>query len=118
MKQYSIYVLKCSDNSLYTSSSLEEKDDFLQRHNSGNGEPYTKGRLPVTLFWEHKGIEDKWVASSVAFAIRKLYNYQKFRLFKGDIEILDYVLSEGNKKGPIRVKNFENYLKSIEGRDG
>ena len=112
-KSYSIYVLKCSDESLYTSSSLEDKDSFLRRHNDGKGEPYTKGRLPVKLFWMHEGIKNRWVARETTYAIRSLHYNRKRNLFKGDKIILDEVLSKGIKNGPIREKNYEKYLKII-----
>ena len=113
MNHYSVYVLKCSDGSLYTSSSSEDKDSFLKRHNNGKGEPYTKGRLPVTHYWEQKGLNDKWIASSMVHAIRRLYKYQKDKLFGGDKEILKDVLSKGLKNGPKRAKNYERYLIAI-----
>ena len=112
-KKYSLYVLKCSDGSLYTSSSSEDKDSFLKRHNDGKGVTYTKGRLPVSLFWMHEGINNRWVASETVFAIRRLYKYRKQKLFKDNKNILNDVLSQGIKQGPIRENNYERYLKLI-----
>ena len=105
-------MLKCSDDSLYTSSSSEDKDSFLRRHNNGNGEPYTKGRLPVTHYWEYNGLNDKWVASSMVHAVRRLYKYQKDKLFEGNNEILKDVLSKGLINGPKRAKNYKRYLEA------
>lgn len=43
-----IYLLKCSDNSIYTGIS-NNLDKRIKDHNAGRGAKYTKGRLPVTL---------------------------------------------------------------------
>ena len=44
------YILKCSDNTLYTgwTSNLEKR---LRAHNQGKGAKYTRTRLPVTLVY-------------------------------------------------------------------
>ena len=49
--KWCVYILKCSDGSLYTgiSNSLSQRVDT---HNSGKGAKYTKSRLPVTLVYE------------------------------------------------------------------
>jgi len=113
VNNYSIYVLECSDGSLYTTSSSEDKDSFLIRHNDGKGVPYTKGRLPVRIFWMHEGLKNRWVATETVFAIRRLCKYKKHRLFKGDKNLLNEVLSQGLKNGPSREKNYKRYLKIV-----
>lgn len=47
-KNWQVYLLKCSDNSLYCgiTNNLEARIDV---HNAGRGAKYTKGRLPVAL---------------------------------------------------------------------
>ena len=44
------YILKCSDNTLYTGYT-NDLDNRLKAHNSGNGAKYTKTRLPVELVY-------------------------------------------------------------------
>lgn len=47
-----VYIVKCSDNTLYTgwTKSIESR---VKVHNSGAGAKYTRGRLPVILvYWE------------------------------------------------------------------
>jgi putative endonuclease len=49
-KYFYVYMVRCSDNTLYTGYS----DDVLNRvktHNKGNGAKYTKCRLPVHLVY-------------------------------------------------------------------
>ena len=54
-KRFFVYLLLCSDNSLYCgwTNDLESR---LAAHNSGRGAKYTKSRRPVKLvyFEEHK----------------------------------------------------------------
>ncbi|MCP4764066.1 MAG: GIY-YIG nuclease family protein [archaeon] len=47
-KTWSVYLLKCSDNSLYcgVTNNFENR---LIRHNEGTASKYTRARLPVEL---------------------------------------------------------------------
>ena len=42
------YIIKCSDNSLYTGYTTDIKRR-VDEHNTGSGAKYTRGRLPVVL---------------------------------------------------------------------
>jgi putative endonuclease len=48
-----VYILRCSDGSLYVGSArnLEHR---VQQHARGNGSVYTRVRLPVELVWAHE----------------------------------------------------------------
>ncbi len=47
-KNWKVYLLRCSDNSLYcgVTNSLENR---LKKHNEGSASKYTRGRLPVEM---------------------------------------------------------------------
>ena len=47
---YYTYILKCSDNSLYTgwTNNLNRR---IAQHNQGTGAKYTRGRTPVKLVY-------------------------------------------------------------------
>ena len=50
MKQWYVYILRCSDGTLYTGVS----DDVARRaqvHNSGKGAKYTRSRTPVEVVY-------------------------------------------------------------------
>lgn len=48
-----VYMLRCSDNTIYTGMTNNMKRRF-QQHNSGKGANYTRNRTPVKLiFWEN-----------------------------------------------------------------
>ena len=46
-----VYIIKCSDNSLYTGSTTD-LNRRLKEHNSGKGGSYTRIRKPVELVYK------------------------------------------------------------------
>ena len=48
--KYFVYIVQCADGSFYTgyTNDLEKRID---RHNSGNGSKYVRGKRPVTLVY-------------------------------------------------------------------
>ena len=59
MKRGYTYILKCSDNSYYTGSTINLEKRLLE-HQAGRGANYTKMRLPVELvyFEEYPRIDE------------------------------------------------------------
>ncbi len=50
---YSVYILRCADDSLYTGVALDVRRR-LEEHRSGKrGAKYLRGRLPVDLVFEY-----------------------------------------------------------------
>lgn len=45
---YWVYILRCSDNTLYSGSTPRLEKRILE-HNEGKGAKYTRGRRPVSL---------------------------------------------------------------------
>lgn len=76
-----VYILKCSDNTLYTgwTTSLEKR---LKAHNSGKGAKYTKPRLPVEIVYFEE-FQDKKEAMKREYAIKQLSREKKLNLIKG-----------------------------------
>jgi putative endonuclease len=50
---YYFYILRCADNSLYCgmTNDLEKR---MEKHNSGKGAKYLRGKLPVKLVYSKK----------------------------------------------------------------
>lgn len=46
---YYLYIVRCSDNSLYTGITLDVKRRIVEHNDSKKGAKYTKSRRPVTL---------------------------------------------------------------------
>jgi putative endonuclease len=69
-KNWIVYLLRCSDNSLYCgiSNNLENR---LNEHNSGKGAKYTRSRRPVELVGVSPGMT-KGEALKLEYRIKKL----------------------------------------------
>lgn len=78
MKKWHVYILRCSDGTLYTGST----DDVQRRlavHNSGKGAKYTRGRGPVELVYFEE-LDNCSSALKREYAIKKLTRAEKLRL--------------------------------------
>ncbi len=77
---YYIYVLRCSDGTLYTgyTNNLENR---LELHNKGKGAKYTRGRTPVELIYFEE-FEDKIEAQKREYALKKLKRSEKLILIE------------------------------------
>lgn len=64
-KEAYLYVLECSDGSLYTGYSTDV-EKRLKTHNAGKGAKYTKARLPVKLVYQEKFANKKEAMSAEA----------------------------------------------------
>lgn len=78
------YILKCSDNTLYTgwTNDLEKR---LKAHNAGKGAKYTKTRLPVEIVY-YEVFEDKIDAMKREYAIKQLSRKEKLKLIQGGVK--------------------------------
>lgn len=47
---YYVYILKCSDGTLYTGCAVDPKER-LRKHNRGLASKYTRSRLPVEMVY-------------------------------------------------------------------
>ena len=52
-KPYFVYVVLCSDNTLYSGITTALKRR-INDHNIGSGAKYTRGRLPIKLLYSEK----------------------------------------------------------------
>lgn len=75
-----VYILKCSDNTLYTgyTNNLNKR---LETHNSGQGAKYTRGRLPVKIVY-YEQFETKNEAMKREYYIKQLSREEKMKLIE------------------------------------
>ena len=73
-----IYILECSDHTLYTGITTDINRRLLE-HNSGKGAKYTRNRKPVTLraLFEAKNRSE---ASKEEYRIKRLTREEKLKL--------------------------------------
>lgn len=77
---YTLYILKCADDTLYTgiTNHLENR---LKAHNAGKGAKYLRGRIPFEVIYT-ENLPDKSSALKREIEIKKLKKSQKLALIK------------------------------------
>jgi len=76
---YFVYILECSDNSLYTGITTNIDKRIDEHNNSPKGAKYTKARRPVKLVYQEAS-KDRSTASKREYAIKKLTKTKKLEL--------------------------------------
>jgi len=76
---YFIYILKCSDDTLYTGITTDIERRVLEHNSSQKGAKYTKLRRPVELVYSEES-EDRSSASKREYAIKQLSRKEKLEL--------------------------------------
>lgn len=80
MKKCFVYMVECSDGSLYTGWTTDV-EARIAAHNSGSGAKYTRSRLPVKLVYSEE-LEDRSAALKREAAIKKMTREKKELLIK------------------------------------
>ncbi|MCK5350262.1 MAG: GIY-YIG nuclease family protein [Desulfobacula sp.] len=80
MKDWSVYLLKCTDNSLYCGVTKNLKNRLI-KHNQGVASKYTRSRLPVKLVAVRKDLT-KSNALKLEHQIKKLPAGKKISALK------------------------------------
>jgi len=78
MTQWFVYILRCTDNSLYTGTTTDI-DARVRTHNAGKGAKYTRGRRPVVLVYT-EAVEGRGTALRREHTVRCLSADGKRRL--------------------------------------
>ena len=76
-----VYILRCSDGSLYTGVT-NDMERRLATHGAGKGGAYTRSRLPVQLVYT-EGRRSRGAALSREAAIKRLPRAAKLALTRG-----------------------------------
>ena len=77
---YTLYIIKCSDGSLYTGIATD-LNKRLDIHRQGIGSKYVRARLPFSLVYTEK-CKNRSIATKREMAIKKLTRQQKLKLIK------------------------------------
>ncbi len=83
---YSLYILRCADESLYTGIALDI-DKRLDEHRSGKrGAKYLRGRAPFDLVFQRR-VGERSSAQRIEQLVKKLRRAQKLELIEGRREL-------------------------------
>ena len=78
---YGVYIVKCSDNTLYTGIA-KDIDRRIKEHNgSTKGSKYTKSRQPVRLLYRENH-PNRSIASKREYQIKQMRREEKLLLIK------------------------------------
>jgi len=75
-----VYILKCSDNTLYTGYTTDP-ERRIKEHNAGIGAKYTRGRGPVELVYLEE-FSDKSRAMQREYEIKQFSKGEKLELIR------------------------------------
>ncbi|MEL6449018.1 MAG: GIY-YIG nuclease family protein [Pseudomonadota bacterium] len=81
---WSLYVLRCGDGSLYTGISPDVAAR-LEAHRAGRGSRYLRGRAPLVLVAE-VSVGDRAAASRAEYRFKQLARRDKLRLLEQGLE--------------------------------
>ena len=76
---YFVYIVQCSDNTLYTGIATDVQRRVEEHNSSAKGAKYTKTRRPVKLMYSEE-LEDRSQATKREIAIKKLSREKKLEL--------------------------------------
>ncbi len=76
---YFVYILECSDETLYTGITKDVQKRLDEHNNSHKGAKYTKTRRPVKLLYKESSA-DRSSASKREYEIKKLTREKKLQL--------------------------------------
>lgn len=76
---YFVYILKCSDGTLYTGLAKDVQKRVLEHNSSEKGAKYTRVRRPVELVYT-QALEDRSCATKRELEIKKLSRCKKLEL--------------------------------------
>ena len=77
---YYVYILRCSDDSLYTGITTDVKRRFLE-HKNGKASKYTYSRKPKEIVYTEE-YSDRGSALKREIEIKKLRRKDKLRIIK------------------------------------
>ncbi len=94
--KYSLYILKCSDGTLYTGITTDMERRLVEHNSSTLGAKYTSARRPVELVYT-KIFKDRSAASIEESRIKKLSREKKLELIRSLRNKRKYPIVSPNK---------------------
>jgi putative endonuclease len=74
-----VYLLECSDSTLYCGITTDYTRREWEHNNSNKGSKYTRSRRPVKLVWK-KLCKNRSDSSKLEYKIKKMSRSQKLKL--------------------------------------
>ncbi len=87
---YSLYIVRCADNSLYTGIAADVDKRLSEHASSARGSKYLRGRGPLRLVFAKK-VGDRARASAIEYRVKQLGKAQKEALISGQGSLDDLI---------------------------
>ena len=83
MMSYFVYILECSDKTLYTGITTDVQKRLGEHNGSDKGAKYTRVRRPVKVVYSEDA-QDRSAACKREYAIKQLSRAQKLALIENN----------------------------------
>lgn len=90
MSDYSIYLVRCRDGSLYTGIATDVSRRFSEHENGIKGAKYLRGKGPLKLVYQQE-IGDRSTASKVESRVKRLSRTEKSDVLILSVRIKEYL---------------------------
>lgn len=91
---YSVYILRCIDDSLYTGIATDVARRLAEHGSSSRGAKYLRGRGPYELVLQQE-IGDRGTATKVEYQLKALMKSEKEDLIAGRRTLTDLIGQHG-----------------------
>ena len=79
MQQWSIYLLRCGDGSLYTGIARDVSRRITEHEHGKRGAKYLRGRGPFEIFYQRE-VGDRSVATKIEYRVKQMPRAEKANL--------------------------------------
>lgn len=109
MRFWFVYILRCSDGSLYVGIS-NDVEHRIKRHNAGTGAKYTRSHRPVVLVWSELA-ETASAARKREAEIKTWPRMKKLKLIQGshpsDLRA-DKIIRQNRDEGALHAERYSS----------
>jgi putative endonuclease len=92
MSDWSIYMLRCADGSLYTGIATDVSRRISEHEQGKRGAKYLRGRGPLELVYQ-RAVGDRSVATKIEYSVKQLSRTEKEDLQQMPL-LIDKLLQE------------------------
>lgn len=99
---YSLYILRCADGSLYTGIASDVRARMTQHAGGTQGAKYLRGRAPFELLFEQR-VGTRSIAQRFEHRVKKLSRTKKLDLVAGRLSLAQLcdLQTSGSSRGDI-----------------
>lgn len=77
--KYYLYMLECSDSSIYTGIAIDVLKRF-EKHCNGKGSKYVRSRLPAKIVWTSEPFHSRGEAQKAEWRVKQLSRRKKLEM--------------------------------------